>query len=164
MSKSPAIFLVMLLSFALTVMIFVFLVRKVPPNRRLLTYGFGLAASCLWLGLLKGLVATVIAIAFTSGYVSTRLDARRIGKRVAEELDVAPNLFLSALEQVLPMYLSMLAQLEHQGRGVQHCTRILLPHYLLGLDALESRFGHQNLIEQARKRALQYQASPPSEA
>lgn len=149
----------MLLSFVLTVVAFIFLVRWAPPKHRFVMFVVGALAACVWLGVPKGLVATAIAFAFTSGYVATRLDARRIGKRIAIALGTPPNLFFSALEQVLPMYLNVLAQLEREGRGVSHATSILLPQFLSGLDALEARFGRQPAIDDARQRARQYEST-----
>ena len=144
-------FLVLVASFVGTVAVFIFLVRRASIEMRIYWIVGCSVASIVWLGLIKGLIASVIGIAFTSGYVATRLDARRIGKRVADSMGVGPSLFFSALEQTLPLYLTMLAVLEREGNGVPHARRFLLPYLLEGLNVLEARFGHLPMIDAARK-------------
>lgn len=146
-------FLVLAASFAGTVALFVFLVRRANFEKRIYWIVACSVASMIWLGLIKGLIASAISIAFTSGYVATRLDARRIGKRVADSMGIGHNLFFSALEQTLPLYLTMLAVLEREGNGVPHARQFLLPYLIEGLNVLEARFGHQPMIDAARASA-----------
>jgi hypothetical protein len=146
-------FLVFAASFVVTVAVFVFLVRRASFKKRIYWIAFCAVGSVVWLGLIKGLIASVIAIAITSGYVATRLDARRIGKRIADSMGISHNLFFTALEQTLPLYLSMLAALEREGNGVPHARRLLLPYLLEGLNVLEARFGRQPMIDAARESA-----------
>jgi len=70
-------FLVLAASFVGTVALFVFLVRRAYIEKRIYWIVACSVAVIIWLGLIKGLIASAIAIAFTSGYVATRLDARR---------------------------------------------------------------------------------------
>lgn len=146
-------FLVLAASFVGTVAMFIFLVRRASFERRIYWIVCCSVASIIWLGLIKGLIASAIAITITSGYIATRLDARRIGKRVADSMGIGHNLFFSALEQTLPLYLSMLAVLEREGNGVPHARQLLLPYLLQGLNVLEERFGHQPMIDAARESA-----------
>lgn len=146
-------FLVLAALFVGTVAVFIFLVRRASIERRIYWIVGCSVVSIIWLGLVRGLIASAIAFAFTSGYVTTRLDARRIGKRVADSMGISHNLFFSAFEQTLPLYLTMLAVLEREGNGVPHARRFLLPYLLEGLNVLEARFGHQPTIDAARKSA-----------
>ncbi|MNF69860.1 hypothetical protein D3C84_517520 [compost metagenome] len=152
----PSKFLIFAASFIVTVCFFVFLVRRASAERRIYWIVFCSVASIAWLGLVKGLVASVIAIAFTSGYVATRLDARRIGKRIADSMGIGHNLFFSSLEQTLPLYLTILASLEREGEGVVKARRVMLPYLLGGLDALEERFGRQPQIDAAREAVVPF--------
>ena len=134
-----------------TVAVFVFLVRRASIEKRIYwTVGCSVVSIAL-LGLITGPIASVIAIAFTSGYVATRLDARRIGKRVADSMEIGHGIIFSALEQTLPCYLHVLALLEREGKGVPHAREFLLPYLLEGLNVLEARFGHLPMIDAARK-------------
>ena len=146
-------FLMMVISFIGTVGLSIFLIRKAKIERRIYWIVGCSIGAIVWLGIVKGLIATLVSIAFTSGYISRRMDARRIGKRVADSMGIGHNLFFSALEQTLPLYLTMLAVLEREGNGVPHARQLLLPYLLKGLDALEERFGHQHPIDVARKSA-----------
>jgi hypothetical protein len=143
-------FLLLAVSFAVTITTFIFLVRRANFEKRIYWIFACSVASLIWLGLVKGLIASAISIAFTSGYVATRLDARRIGKRVADSMGIGHNLFFSALEQTLPHYLTMLAVLEREGHGVPHARQFLLPYLIGGLNVLEARFGNQPMIDAAR--------------
>lgn len=147
----PIKFLVLAASLLGTTALFVFLVRRAHIDRRIYWIVGCSAASIVLLGLLNGLIASVIAIAFTSGYIATRLDARRIGKRIADSMGIGHNLFFSSVEQTLPMYLTALAVLEREGNGVPHARQFVLPYLLGGLDVLEGRFGRQPEIDAARK-------------
>jgi len=146
-------FFLLAASFGGTIAIFVFLVRRARFERRIYWIVFCTVASVIWLGLIKGLIASAIALAFVSGYIATRLDARRIGKRVANSMGISHNLFFSALEQTLPLYLSVLAALEREGNGVPHARQLLMPYLLQGLNVLEERFGCQPMIDAARESA-----------
>lgn len=150
------LFLAMAASFLLTVGLSAFLVRRAKPSHRLYWIVGCSIASVVWLGIFKGLAASTIAIAFSSGYVSTRLDARRIGKRVADSMGVERNLFFTSLENALPMYLQALAQLERQGLGTIEARRVLLPYVVTGLHALEGRFGQQPQINAALETIAPY--------
>lgn len=150
------LFLAMAASFLLTVGLFVFLVRRAKPAHRLYWIMGCSIASAVWLGIFKGLAASIIAIAFSSGYVNTRFDARRIGKRVADSIGVEHNLFFTSLENALPMYLQALAQLERQGLGTIEARRVLLPYVETGLYTLEARFGQQPQINAALEAIAPY--------
>ena len=152
----PVKFLVFTASFVGTVGLFVFMVRWARAERRIYWIAGCSVASIAWLGLVKGLVAAVIAIAFTSGYVATRLDARRIGKRIADSMGIGHNLFFSSIEQTLPLYLTVLATLDRQGEGIANARRVVLPYLLNGLDVLEQRFGRQPQIDAAREAAAPF--------
>lgn len=148
--------LVFTASFVGTVGLFVFLVRWARIERRIYWIVGCSVSSIVWLGLVKGPMASIIAIAFTSGYVSTRLDARRIGKRIADSMGIGRNLFFSSIEQTMPLYLTVLATLDRQGEGVANARRLVLPYLLNGLDVLEQRFGQQPQINAAREAALPF--------
>lgn len=144
------LFFMWAISFVLTVAIFVFIVRRAKLEHRIYWILGCSVLSLLWLGIYKGIAASVISIAISSGYIATRLDARRIGKRIADSLGIEHNLFFTSLEQSLPLYLSMLAQLERSGMGVVEAKEITLPYVEAGLDVLENRFGRQPKIDAAR--------------
>jgi hypothetical protein len=163
MTLENEIFLVMALSFVATVGVFALLVRAAPRRLRVLVFFIGAVGAVAWLGIIKGLIATVVVLALSSGYVSTRLDARRIGKRVASNLNIRPSVFFSAIEQTLPLYLTLLAALEREGLGVPHATRTLLPYLETGLDALEARFGQQAMIDEARIEVERYRMASSSQ-
>lgn len=156
MPSPSSIFLVWTASFIATVAIAVFVIRRTPARFKIFAFILASLASIVWLGLVKGGVAVLIIIAITTGYVATRFDARRIGKRVSRLIDVPPNLFFSSLEQVLPFHLQILAKLERDGQGTLHATKVLLPSFSEGLDALEGRFGIQPQIEKARENVKRY--------
>lgn len=139
-------------SFIVTVFIFIFLVRRAKPENKFYWIIACSIATLAWLGLYKGIVAVIISVAFTSGYISDRIDARRLGKKVAKSLGIGPNLFFSCLEQTMPLYLKILAIMEQEGTGVAEARKILIPMISNGLDILESRFGPQPQIEDAREK------------
>lgn len=163
MQNDPKVFLVMAVSFVITILLFTVIVRKSKPERKIIWIVVCSILTLVWLGVVKGAVAVVISIALSSGYVSTRLDGRRIGKKVAHAFDIKPNLFFTSLEQSLPMYLQTLALMEREGAGVEDVKEMTAPFVLQGLDALESRFGQQELIEDARQKVNDYVATKEME-
>ncbi|MHA3027765.1 hypothetical protein [Chromohalobacter israelensis] len=156
MQNDPRIFLLMSASFVATIILFVFIVRRSNPERRVVWIIVCSLATLAWLGVVKGAVAVIISIALTTGYVSNRLDGRRMGKKIALSFDIQPNLFFSSLEQVLPMYLQVLAAMDRKGVGIEEAKEFSAPLIVQGLDVLESRFGQQALIDDAKNKLDEY--------
>lgn len=76
---------------------------------------------------------------------------RKFGNRIATHLGMSNNLFHSVLENgVNGPSLQLLATLEMAGISLQEASVQLAPWLQRGLDALESRFGNQNMIELAK--------------
>jgi hypothetical protein len=159
MQNDPRVFLVMVASFLVTIFLFTLIVRKSKPKRKIIWIVVCSILTFMWLGVIKGAVAVLISVGFSSGYITNRLDARRLGKKVARSFDMKPNLFFSSLEQSLPMYIQTLALMEREGAGVDDIKEMTAPFLLQGLDTLESRFGHQELIQAARTNINEYLAS-----
>jgi hypothetical protein len=153
------LFFMWAISFVLTVAIFVFIVRRAKIENRIYWMLGCSILTILWLGLYKGLAACLISIAISSGYIATRLDARRIGKKIADSFGIGHNLFFTSLEQSMPMYLSMLAQLERSGMSIAEAKEITLPYLEAGFEILEGRFGKQPKIDAARDAIQSHVAS-----
>ena len=156
MQSDPRIFLLMAASFVGTIFLFSIVVRRSKPERKMVWIIICSLATLAWLGIIKGAVAVIISIALSSGYVSNRLNGRRIGKKVARDFDIKPNLFFTSLEQVLPMYLHTLANMDREGVGVEEAKEFTAPLVSQGLDVLESRFGQQEIIDDARTKLNEY--------
>lgn len=76
------------------------------------------------------------------------------GNRVAESIGMNSSLFHSAIEEGgLNMHLLILFQFEEQGKSYSEVCDYMLPFVLKGLNVIESRFGPQELIDQARAAA-----------
>jgi len=144
--------LISTVSFALTILVFVLLVRQAKPNRKFYWMAFCSIATVVWLGIIKGPIAVAIALAFSTGYVATRLDARKIGKQVADSIGMNRDLFFTSLENSLPLYLGTLAEMQRKGNTVTEVRTLLLPYIINGLLILEERFGRQEVIDSARLR------------
>ncbi|MBV1928494.1 MAG: hypothetical protein KUG81_03175 [Gammaproteobacteria bacterium] len=156
MQNDPRVFLIMAASFVVTVFLFTLIVRRSKPERKIIWIAVCSIFTLVWLGVVKGPVAVLISIMLSSGYITTRLDGRRIGKKVAHSFNIKPNLFFTSLEQSLPMYLHTLALMEREGLGVDEVKEMTAPFVLQGLDALESSFGQQDLIEDTRRKVSNY--------
>ncbi|WP_447077910.1 hypothetical protein [Shewanella algae] len=156
MQNDPKLFLLMVFSFVATIFLFTMIVRKSKPERKILWIVLCTAGSIVWLGVLKGAVAAIIAILISTGYVANRLDGRRIGKKIAKSLGISPNLFFTSLEQTMPMYLAVLASAEREGMSVLEAREMTIPFLIEGLNVLETRFGQQNLIDDARKKLAEH--------
>jgi hypothetical protein len=141
-------------SFALTVFVFVVLVRQAKQEYRTFWFIACSIATVVWLGIIKGPVAVLLAIALSTGYVATRLDARKIGKKVADSIGMNRSLFFTCLENSLPLYLVALAELQRKRTTVANARAMLLPHVADGLLVLENRFGRQEMIDAAKLRVL----------
>ncbi|WP_146206926.1 hypothetical protein [Chromohalobacter israelensis] len=164
MQNDPRIFLLMAASFVVTILLFVFIVRRSKPGRRLIWIIVCSIATLAWLGVVKGVVVVMISIVLSTGYVSNRLDGRRMGKKIALSFNIQPNLFFSSLEKVLPMYLHVLATMDREGVGIEDAKEISAPLIIQGLDVLESRFGQQALTDDARKKLDEYVSKNETES
>lgn len=164
MQNDPRIFLLMAASFVVTILLFVFIVRRSKPERRMIWIIVCSIATLAWLGIVKGVVAVIISIALSTGYVSNRLDGRRMGKKIALSFNIQANLFFSSLEQVLPMYLHVLATMDREGVGIEDAKEFSAPLIIQGLDVLESRFGQQALMDDARKKLDDYVSKKETES
>ncbi|MCE9683057.1 hypothetical protein [Halomonas alkalisoli] len=77
--------------------------------------------------------------------------------RVAESIGMDSSLFHLAIEEGgLSMHLLILIQFEEQGKSHSEVCDYMLLFVLKGLDVIESRFGYQELIDQARTAANRF--------
>lgn len=164
MQNDPRIFLLMAASFVATILLFVFIVRRSKPERKMIWIIVCSLATLAWLGVVKGTVAVIISIALSTSYVSNRLDGRRMGKKIALSFNIQPNLYFTSLEQVLPMYLHVLAAMDRRGVGIEDAKEFSAPLITQGLDVLESRFGQQAQIDDARKKIDEYFSKKEAES
>jgi hypothetical protein len=141
-----------LASFAITTWIFVAIVRRTNPKKKLYWYAACSVIAIVWLGVIYGSVAVAITVLITSGYVATRLDARKQGNQIADSIGISRNLFYSCLENSLPLYLDVLAGSYRDGISAAAMRSTLLPYLVNGMDVLEQRFGRQPMIDDARIR------------
>lgn len=56
----------------------------------------------------------------------------------------------------MPMYLAVLASAEREGMSVLEVREMTMPFLIEGLNVLETRFGQQNLIDDARKKLAEH--------
>ena len=69
--------------------------------------------------------------------------ANRMGKKIADNLQLSKNLVMSILEQSDGSYLMILAAYEKNGHPIDQVTDSLLPSMQQGILALHKRFGDQ---------------------
>ncbi|MEZ9475390.1 hypothetical protein [Vibrio sp. ZF57] len=81
---------------------------------------------------------------------------RSVGKQIAASFEIKTNLFLTSLEQVMPAYLQLLANLHKTGSSLEELREYTAPFALQGLEVLEKRFGQQPQIDDAKGKLNHY--------